>query len=599
MANTLGTAYVQIKPTTKGITGELESELSGSADKAGASAGAGLASKLKGALLAAGIGKALVDVTKHALEAGGAMQQSFGGLDTIYGEASGKAKEFAMQAAEMGISANDYAEQAVSFGASLKQAFGGDTEKAVEAANTAIMDMTDNAAKMGTPIENIQSAYQGFAKQNYTMLDNLKLGYGGTKTEMERLLKDAEKISGVKYDISNLGDVYDAIHVVQGELGLTGVAADEAKTTLTGSLGAMKASAENFLATLTTGGDISGPLTQLITSVGNFLINNLVPMLTNIVTSVPAVLSSLFTTLAPQIGQAFNTAMAAAPGIIESGTQMINNLVNGILQGLPEFIQQAFSLLTQFVGAIMDNLPALWESGVSIILNLINGIIQNLPTIVTTGYSAMAEFLASIGEKLPDILQKGFELLGELAAGIIEAIPDLLAKLPEVFDGIKSAFEGFDWIGIGKNIIDGIANGIKNFAKTVWDAAKSAGKGILDAFGGFLRIGSPSKLMADEIGRWIPAGIAEGIRDNMDTLTSAIDTAGAYGSVYMSGAYTPGETYNAGAEIVDAISNAGNNANVNVNVTLQGDAGKLFRVIEKTNTRRTKATNYNVLGYGG
>ena len=179
---------------------------------------------VKKLIVAAGIDTVL----KSAIEEGGKLQQSFGGLDTIYGEASSAAKEYAVQAAAAGISANDYAEQAVSFGASLKQAFGGDTTKAVEAANTAIMDMTDNAAKMGTPIESIQNAYSGFAKQNYTMLDNLKLGYGGTKSEMERLLADAEKLTGVHYDISNLGDVYDAIHAIQGDLGLTGVAAQEA-----------------------------------------------------------------------------------------------------------------------------------------------------------------------------------------------------------------------------------------------------------------------------------------------------------------------------------------------------------------------------------
>lgn len=599
MANTLGTAYVQIKPTTKGIAGELESQLGGAADKAGDTAGASLVGKLKGAIMKAGIGTALVAVTKQTLEAGGALQQSFGGLETIYGEAADQAKAFAMQAAEAGISANDYAEQAVSFGASLKQAFGGDTEKAVQAANTAIMDMTDNAAKMGTPIENIQTAYQGFAKQNYTMLDNLKLGYGGTKTEMERLLKDAQKISGVKYDIQNLGDVYDAIHVIQGELGLTGVAAEEAKTTLTGSMGAMKAAAQNFLATLSTGGDITGPLSQLLNSVGTFVINNLVPMLTNIVMAIPPALVSLFNTVAPQIGTAFQSAMAAAPGIIQSGVEIVNNLVNGIIQGLPGFITAAFDLLTQFVGAVWDNLPNILSAGVQILLNLVNGIISNLPQIVSAAFTAMLSFLASIGEKLPDILQKGVELLGELAAGIIQAIPDLLAKLPEVFNGIKDAFAGFDWLQIGKDIIDGIAKGVKNFAKNLWDAAKSAGKGVLDSFSGFFKIGSPSKLMAEEIGKWIPAGIADGIRENMGVLSSAIEDAGAYGDIYTAGAYTPGESYNAGAEIVDAIANAGNNANVNVNVTLQGDASKLFKVIEKTNTRRTKATNYNVLSYGG
>lgn len=591
----LATAYVQIKPTTQGISGELKKLIGGEASSAGDEAGGllgnGLVGKLKSILKAAAVGK----IIKESLEAGGALQQSFGGLDTIYGDASAQAKEFAMQAAQAGISANDYAEQAVSFGASLKQAFGGDTTKAVEAANTAIMDMTDNAAKMGTPIENIQSAYQGFAKQNYTMLDNLKLGYGGTKTEMERLLKDAEKVSGVKYDISNLGDVYDAIHVIQGELSLTGVAADEASTTLTGSFGAMKASLQNVLATFSTGGDITQPLTQLLQSASDFLFKNLIPMLTNIVMAIPPALSTLFATLAPQIGTAFQTAMAAAPGIIESGVQIVNNLVNGIITGLPTLITQAFDLLTQFLSAIWQNFPLLLEAGANMILNLVNGVIANLPQIVSSALEAVLSFLAEIGAHLPEIIDKGFEILTNLATGIINAIPDLVAKIPEVIDGIKEKFSEFDWGQIGKDIIDGIAKGITNFASTVWDAAKSAGKGILNSLGGFFKIGSPSRLMADEIGRWIPAGIAVGIEDNMGVLESAINTATA--PIYTQESYTPGESYSVGEDISRALSEASESQNVNVNVTLAGDSAKLFKVIEKTNTTRTKATNYNVLAY--
>ena len=244
----LGNAYVQIIPSMRGIKGNLEKELGDASESAGKSSGSRFGQALKTAAIgaAAGIGVAM----KAAVDAGADLQQSFGGLETIYGDAAEQAKIFAAQASTMGVSANDYAEQAVSFGAALKMAFGGDTTKAVEAANTAIMDMTGNAAKMGTPLESIQNAYQGFAKGNYNMLDNLKLGYGGTKEEMERLLADAQKISGVEYKLDNLGDVYDAIHVIQGELGLTGVAAEEASTTFSGSLGAMKAAATNVLATI-------------------------------------------------------------------------------------------------------------------------------------------------------------------------------------------------------------------------------------------------------------------------------------------------------------------------------------------------------------
>lgn len=259
----LGKAYVQILPSAEGISGRIRNLLEGPSEDAGESAGGKAGSALAGAIgkaaVAAGIGKIL----KDSFEAGGALEQSFGGLDTIYGAAADEAKAFAVQAASAGISANSYAEQAVSFGAALKQAFGGDTTAAMEAANTAIMDMADNSAKMGTDIGSIQTAYQGFAKQNYTMLDNLKLGYGGTKEEMERLLARAQELSGVEYNIDNLGDVYSAIHVIQDELGLTGVAADEAKTTLTGSFGAMKASWENLMAALTTGNGMGSAMQSL------------------------------------------------------------------------------------------------------------------------------------------------------------------------------------------------------------------------------------------------------------------------------------------------------------------------------------------------
>lgn len=595
MANTLGTAYVQIKPTTKGISGEISKELSGAGDKAGEESGQSFASKLKAAIVGAGIGTALVSVTKQALEAGGALQQSFGGLDTIYGEASGRAKEFAMQAAEMGISANEYAEQAVAFGASLKQALGGDVQAAANVANLAIKDMADNVAKMGTPIENLQTAYQGFAKQNYTMLDNLKLGYGGTKTEMERLLKDAEKLSGEKFDIKNLDDVYTAIHVIQDELGLTGVAADEAKTTLTGSLGAMKASAENFLAALTTGGDISGPLAQLMTTAGTFLIDNLVPMLTSFATAIPGALSQVLTTVGPQVGTAFTNVFNSLPGIIESGTKIINDLVNGIIAGLPGFLQTAYSLLGQFVTAVLTNLPTILQAGADIILNLVNGIIQNLPQIVTTAFSAALEFIAGIAQKLPDILQQGIEIIGQLAAGLIQAIPDLVGKIPEIIDNMKTKFMEFDWLSLGKDIINGIAKGITNAGGALWDAAKGAASGLLKSFTGFFKVGSPSRLMADEVGRWIPAGIAEGIRDNMNVLTAAVSDAGTYATLQNS--YVPGESYNTGAEIASAIESASNNSNVNVNVTLQGDSAKLFKVVRTENNKFKTSTGKSAFNY--
>ena len=339
----LGKAYVQIVPKAEGISGEIENLLGDGAAKGGESAGKTMGGSMLGALkkvvVAAGVGKLIGDT----LNAGGALQQSFGGLETLYGDAAEYAKEYAYMAASAGISANDYAEQAVSFGAALKSAFGGDTEKAVEAANTAIMDMTDNAAKMGTPIESIQNAYQGFAKGQYNMLDNLKLGYGGTKSEMERLLADASKLSGVEYNIDNLGDVYDAIHVIQEDLGLTGVAAEEAATTFSGSFGAMQANAKNLMADLALGNDIRPTLNALANSVKTFLVGNLLPMIGNILKQLPTFLAMLPEYIADMI-----------PDIVACAVDIVAGLGDGIVNGIPTFIAGLGQLFDSLVTALIN-----------------------------------------------------------------------------------------------------------------------------------------------------------------------------------------------------------------------------------------------------
>ena len=456
----LGSAYVNIVPKAEGIKAGMEEILGGGDAAAGAeNAGKGLGKKLIGGLAAMGIGTALVNTVKDAFEAGGALQQSFGGLETIYGDAAEGAKAYAQAAASAGISANTYAEQAVSFGAALKQAYAGDTTKAMEAANTAIMDMADNAAKMGTPLESIQSAYQGFAKQNYTMLDNLKLGYGGTKEEMERLLADAEKLTGVHYDIDSLGDVYDAIHVIQGELGLTGVAAAEAESTFTGSMGALKASWENVLGALTTGVGLDEALENFSNSFGNFA-TNVIEMLAN---------------LAPQ---------------------------------LPDLI-----------------------------VGLADVIIDNAPTFIAAGV----------------------ELIVKLAAGLLEAIPTLIGQLPEIFNAIMKSFREVDWWSLGVNIIEGVGRGILSMG----DALLGWISGLLgDALGWakrMLGIASPSKVFADQVGKWIPAGMAEGIEDNMAPVKTSMqlmtDTAVNSVQPYSPAAAADGGDGDVLVQLLDALRN--------------------------------------------
>ena len=668
MATELGKAYVQIIPSAKGIAGSISSELNGEAASAGQSAGASLVGKLKGVIAAAGIGAAL----KQALEAGGALQQSFGGLETLYGDAAEGAKKYAVEAAAAGISANDYAEQAVSFGAALKQAFGGDTTAAMEAANTAILDMADNSAKMGTDIGSIQTAYQGFAKQNYTMLDNLKLGYGGTKGEMERLLEDAQKLSGVEYNIDNLGDVYSAIHVIQEDLGLTGVAAEEASSTFSGSFNAMKAAGENLLASLTLGEDIGPALDTLSQSVQTFLFNNLFPMVGNVLSALPELVSgvgsmiigslnmvsenadeivqmgidfvtslvsaivesapylveaawslisalgtALFETDWVAIGtelmnnlknsidlaageifgsdgnilQAFlDNITASLPGLLSAGVEIITNLMNGILSSYPQIIAMAGELVTTLAGFIIENAPALLSAGIDLIINLVNGFLDNIPAIFAAAAQLVANLVAFLLQNAPQLLQTGIELIAKLAVGLIQAIPKIIAAIPQIIRGIIEPFTKYNWPQIGMNIIIGIKNGVINAAKALIDAVRETAKAAWDTITGFFDIHSPSRLTY-WAGEMIDRGLAEGIVDNKGMVNSAIDNLNAAASGSFKASYAYEGAQDSGS--LEALTQLLNTylpqiANGNVSITLEGDAGRLFRLMQRESIRNTQ-----------
>ena len=473
----IATAYIQIKPTLKGVKNEITSELGGNVgSSSGSMFGGAFVSTLKKVVAGAAIGKMI----EKSLSAGGDLQQSFGGLETIYGEAADQAKEYALAATQAGMSANEYAEQAVSFGASLKQAFGGDTVKAAEAANTAIMDMADNSAKMGTDITAIQSAYQGFAKQNYTMLDNLKLGYGGTKTEMQRLLKDAEKLSGVKYDIDNLGDVYEAIHVIQGELGLTGVAAQEGATTFTGSMKAIKASLTNVMAGLSLGQDITPQLQALGQNITNFFSKNLLPMVANIFKQLPTLLVGAGGAIA-KIAESFITFDWL--GTMQTFMTNLATALSGAFTslGIPASTQGALDIIFGFVDGLTAQLPQILNSGMQIVSNLFNGLIANIPQMLGAAAEIISGLIAGIGQRLPDILQTGIQLIGQLVAGLINAIPKILQAIPQIIQSIVGAFSKFDWLSIGTDIISGIARGIANAGGLIVDAAKNAAKSAFEA----------------------------------------------------------------------------------------------------------------------
>ena len=488
----LGKAYIQVIPTTKGIKGELESQMGDAGESAGKKSGARIGTAIKNAIVAVGIGEAI----KSAVTAGADLQQSFGGLDTIYGEASDAAKRYAAEAAASGISANDYAEQAVSFGASLKQALGGDTVKAAEAANTALLDMADNAAKMGTDIGAIQNAYQGFAKGNYTMLDNLKLGYGGTRTEMERLLKNAQEISGVEYDIDNLGDVYDAIHVIQGDLGLTGVAADEAATTFSGSLGAMKAAAQNVLGNLALGEDIGPSLEVLGQTVSTFLSANLFPMVSNIVSTLPSALAGLITTLAPQL--------------IPAGVELLVNLMNGLAETVPDLLIQVAAMIPDIVSTLLDNLPALVEGAVNLFVGIVQAIPIILPDLIKAVIGMIPQIVQTLIRATPQIFKGALQMLG----GLLQAIPNVL----------KAAVTGL-W-DIGSNLVKGLWNGINDVTGWILDKIRGFGNSILSGIKGIFGIHSPSKEM-EWMGQMLDQGLARGITGGVGVVDDAMGELGA------------------------------------------------------------------------
>lgn len=426
---TLGTAYVQIVPSAQGIKGSITNVLSGEADAAGAATGSSLGSKVvsfaKKAIVAGAIGK----VIKSSLDEGAALQQSyFGGLDTLYGEAANKAREYARAAAEAGISMNTYSEQAVSFGAALRSAYGGDTTKAIEAANMAILDMADNSAKMGTDITSVQMAYQGFAKQNYTMLDNLKLGYGGTKTEMERLLADAEKLTGVHYDINNLGDVYSAIHAIQGDLGLTGVAAAEASETFSGSFNAMKASAQNLLGSLAVGENVGPAMTQFATSVSTFFFSNFLPMIGTMVKSLPTAIFTFLQQGLPMLVANISTLLTSLGAQI---TALANNLSGSTVQQW-----------------IMTTLPKILAAGGQLIGQLATALITNLPKIVAA--------VGKIG--LAIITGLGSALWGKVSAAAATLRDKFMAPINQIrdkFQAIVNKVKSFFPIKVG-NLLSGL-----------------------------------------------------------------------------------------------------------------------------------------------
>lgn len=529
-------------------------------------------------------------------------EQLVGGVETLFKDSADTIQTYADNAYKTaGLSANEYMETVTSFSASLLQSLDGDTEKAAAAADLAITDMADNANKMGTAMESIQYAYQGFAKQNYTMLDNLKLGYGGTKEEMQRLLADAEKLSGVKYDLSSYADIVEAIHVIQTEMGITGTTAKEASTTIQGSVASMKAAWANLMVGMaddTQNFDML--LSNFIESIGT-VADNLLPRIGVVIEG----MGKLVAGLAPEIASALPTLTnELLPNLVELGVQSISALVQGIQENGDSLAAGALSIVGTLAEGIAELLPMVADTAASLAVSLADGLTESLPDIIPIAIETISTLVENLTENANTIIDAGIQIilaLGEgliaalpqlietvpqivinianvindnalklvdtalylitrLAVGLVQAIPTLVANIPKIIEAIVAAFMAFQWLNLGKQLIDGVANGVKKAGESMATAAKNAfskfkakitgsevatelkniGKYIIDGIvggiknslskianiagkikdtllsklKGLFKIASPSKLMKEEVGTYIGEGIAVGIEES-------------------------------------------------------------------------------------
>lgn len=573
----------------------------------------GLATAAKvGAAAVGAAATGIAGLTKNALNNYAEYEQLVGGVDTLFKDSSAKVQEYAANAYKTaGLSANEYMDTVTSFSASLLQSLGGDTEKAAQKADQAITDMADNANKMGTGMEMIQNAYQGFAKQNYTMLDNLKLGYGGTKEEMERLLADAEKLSGQKFDISSYSDIVDAIHVVQTEMGITGTTAAEAASTIEGSSGSAKAAwsnlitgiadenadfktlTSNFVDSLVTVGKniiprisvILGGISQIVTSASTTIIPMVITTITDnlpallqaavalvgalgqgIIDSLPAITQaaidiifyladSLIANLPTLIAGLLQVTMTIVQTLtspefltqlVETAIMLIMTLANGLIDAIPQLIAAVPLIIGNLLAAIIVELPNIIQMGIDLLFALIDGIIKCIPELVAAAPTLIIAFINGIVNNLDKIILAAPQIIVSLITGIIGAIPELIAAVPRVIAAIADTIRNYDWGGIGRNIVQGLKDGIAG----MWDNIKNwFNEKVNSLVGGVKRIlgiHSPSKVFA-RIGSFMAEGLGEGFSDEFTSVKNDIEGSMNFDAGTISASANIGRNYAIGS----------------------------------------------------
>jgi phage-related protein len=446
----------------------------------------GLAAAAKvGAAAVSAAATGIAVLTKNALNNYAEYEQLVGGVDTLFKDSSAKVQEYAANAYKTaGLSANEYMDTVTSFSASLLQSLGGDTEAAADMANVAITDMSDNANKMGTDMASIQNAYQGFAKQNYTMLDNLKLGYGGTKEEMQRLIDDANALNAAQgkytnYSIESYADIVSAIHDVQVEMGIYGTTADEASTTIQGSVSSMKAAWGNLLVGIADD-------------------------------------NANFKTLTEQF----------VDSLVTVGENIIPR-INIIIQGLTQLITEASqTIIPLAVQILLENLPSIVAAGMDLIIALVSGILDNIDMLIDCVLEMVDVIVDKLIDNLPKLIDGGIRLIAALANGLIRAIPNLVSKIPQIISSIvKGIISGIPAIfDVGKNIVEGLWNGIKSMGSWVSGKVKDFFGGIVGGVKDFLGIHSPSKVFAG-IGGFMAEGLGEGFDDQFKSVKKDIENS--------------------------------------------------------------------------
>lgn len=366
-------------------------------------------------------------------------EQLVGGVETLFKDSQDQVMDYANNAYKTaGLSANEYMETVTSFSASLLQSLDGDTSAAADKANLAITDMSDNANKMGTDMTSIQNAYQGFAKSNYTMLDNLKLGYGGTQAEMERLLADAEKISGIKYDISSYADIVDAIHVVQTEMGITGTTAEEAASTIQGSFGMMKSAWQNLVTGMADPsqdlGVLVGNFTDSIVTVGN----NLIPRIQDLLPRIVEATTSLVGTVSEQLPAILGTVL---PSLVEGATSLVTGLMGALPEVLEVLADVAPTVINTLVPALIELLPQITQTGIDVIVSLAQGIADALPQLIPAATDAIIEIVEVLTspENLGNLIDAALAIILALVDGLVDATPKLIAAVPDVIANLVTA----------------------------------------------------------------------------------------------------------------------------------------------------------------